>query len=346
MQRRMREISGTRTLSWEGGWPKKLGSGHFVGFLTRSLREGFLSRGAPIKLWRPSVDASALKGSSKKQANFIIRFSAHARVPCKDGVSEKEGAQQVRWERCEGRFPAFLARVLVPLMDSGAISLRGCVCSPPPPATYTGTAAFFDDVGIDLDVYLEPKAVGAPLSDQAIRELFVLMGAVQVRAPSALHMDQNLTARELCEPGSRALFSSEGLFSTALFPSEGHEGCVGADEPPIFKSTLKDYQRAGLSWMRARERARHASQEGWHRLNPLWSEWLLPVHSKLDSGNETATKRIYLKDSEGVIALRPPGACRPVRGGTSVLVADSLVASHRCMRNNEYEHARSTDHIA
>ena len=142
---------------WEDSWPKTLGHVHLVAYLTRGLREGYLSRGTPVKLHRPPVLHKSRGG--KRLENLIIRFSAEAKLPPQHcgsfastaataavaGSSSAEGhadeqeddetaANLARYETCEGRLPSEVARLLVPLMDSGAISLRGRVCSAPAPA--------------------------------------------------------------------------------------------------------------------------------------------------------------------------------------------------------------------
>jgi hypothetical protein len=124
------------------------------------LREGYLSRGTPVKLQRPPVLHKRRGG--KRLENLIIRFSAEAKLPPQHcgsfastaataaaaaaAVSSSAEGQQVeeedeetaanlaRYETCEGRLPSEVARLLAPLMDSGAISLRGRVCSAPAPA--------------------------------------------------------------------------------------------------------------------------------------------------------------------------------------------------------------------
>jgi hypothetical protein len=143
---------------WEDSWPKTLGHVHLVAYLTRGLREGYLSRGTPVKLQRPPVLHKSRGG--KRLENLIIRFSAEAKLPPQHcgsfastaatataaAVSSSAEGQQVededdetaanlaRYETCEGRLPSEVARLLAPLMDSGAISLQGRVCSAPAPA--------------------------------------------------------------------------------------------------------------------------------------------------------------------------------------------------------------------
>ena len=143
---------------WEDSWPKTLGHVHLVAYLTRGLREGYLSRGTPVKLHRPPVLHKSRGG--KRLENLIIRFFAEAKLPpqhCGSFAStaataavavvpssaegqqveeeDKETAANLaRYETCEGRLPSEVARLLAPLMDSGAISLRGRVCSAPAPA--------------------------------------------------------------------------------------------------------------------------------------------------------------------------------------------------------------------
>jgi len=71
---------GRAVCKWEGQWPMKLASLHVVAYLTRSLREGFLAPGAPLKLYRPPVPGKFLKSAAKRQISRIVRFSAEARV--------------------------------------------------------------------------------------------------------------------------------------------------------------------------------------------------------------------------------------------------------------------------
>jgi len=58
-----------------------------------------------------------------------------------------------------------------------SISLRGSVCSAPPPAAFSGKAAvLFEDVGVDLEIFLEKAALGKALDSSLITQLLVLLG--------------------------------------------------------------------------------------------------------------------------------------------------------------------------
>jgi len=123
--------NGSVACPWEESWPKKLGSRHCLAYLTRSLREGFLTRGDDVKLYRPPFPPGPLKGSSKRQLNLIVRFSAQARLPSriphKGGGGPPPrggGGRGGRWETCEGRLPTEIARVLAPLMDARVIRCK------------------------------------------------------------------------------------------------------------------------------------------------------------------------------------------------------------------------------
>ena len=160
----------------------KLASLHVVAYLTRSLREGFLAPGTPLTLSRPSLPSGSLK---RRQISRIVRFAAEARILHRGegaGKSKAGTGTQERLETCEGRLPTEVARVLAPLMDSGVISLRGSVCSPPPPAA-DKASMLFADVGIHLEILLNRPAVGRALDYDLMRQLLLLVGAEEVRAP-------------------------------------------------------------------------------------------------------------------------------------------------------------------
>lgn len=132
---------------WEESWPKKLGLRHIKAYLTRSLRMGFLERGAPLMFWRPRP--VPVKSVRKSQLQGIIRFAAEARVRPQAPAGEGEeglaqGAARNQYERCEGRLPTDVARVLAPLMDAGVIQVQGSVCSPPLPCTFSGESVLFE----------------------------------------------------------------------------------------------------------------------------------------------------------------------------------------------------------
>ena len=178
-------FAGRRSVcKWEGNLPMKLASLHVVAYLTRSLREGFLAPGTLLTLSRPSLPSGSLK---RRQISRIVRFAAEARVPHRGegaGKSKAGTGKQERLETCEGRLPTEVTRVLAPLMDSGVISLRGSVCSPPPPAADSGKASMlFADVGIHLEILLNRPAFGRALDYDLMRQLLVLVGAEEVRVP-------------------------------------------------------------------------------------------------------------------------------------------------------------------
>jgi len=51
------------------------------------------------------------------------------------------------------------------------------VCSAPPPAAFSGKAAvLFEDVGVDLEIFLEKAALGKALDSSLITQLLVLLG--------------------------------------------------------------------------------------------------------------------------------------------------------------------------
>ena len=176
-------FAGSRSVcKWDGHLPMTLASLHVVAYLTRSLREGFLAPGTPLTLSRPSLPSGSLK---RRQISRIVRFAAEARILHRGegaGKSKAGTGTQERLETCEGRLPTEVARVLAPLMDSGVISLRGSVCSPPPPAA-DKASMLFADVGIHLEILLNRPAVGRALDYDLMRQLLLLVGAEEVRAP-------------------------------------------------------------------------------------------------------------------------------------------------------------------
>ena len=176
-------FAGSRSVcKWDGHLPMTLASLHVVAYLTRSLREGFLAPGTQLTLSRPSLPSGSLK---RRQISRIVRFAAEARILHRGegaGKSKAGTGTQERLETCEGRLPTEVARVLAPLMDSGVISLRGSVCSPPPPAA-DKASMLFADVGIHLEILLNRPAVGRALDYDLMRQLLLLVGAEEVRAP-------------------------------------------------------------------------------------------------------------------------------------------------------------------
>lgn len=285
-------VAGTNTLKGsasETEWPKKIDSRVCTGFMLTGKNSGknLLSTGDIVtlegsKLMTTLSNSRGKRVSAPSAPSRIVRF--------------------VRKDREMGRLCANVSASLGPALQSGFVFAEGKIILAPK------KARIHAEVVMDLSIYVTKDAfegeaaqkaaeAGMPGVDSTENEqaASAMEKGIDARRIHVINLVSNL---KLCEPPepqdtmfpvARATTEAEDAGTVAEEHAEAYYRTVDeideqdakAFQPPKhLLSTLREYQRAGVGWMVAREKlgslANSSGVNSDFMMNPLWKKRVFP----------------------------------------------------------------------
>lgn len=270
-------------------WPKKIASRLCTGFMLASGKKNILSAGDEVILEpsQPPRNGTGLSGRGKRGNTSLVGQSRIVRF--------------VKKGRELGRLGADVAASLGPALQSGFVVTTGKVIVAP------RVAKIHAEVILDVSVYITKEAF-AGKADQDAAECGVSVLDSSAKGENVAN-DKGVDARRvnvinlistlnLCEPPEkpevdfpmgRALQEDEDAGTIPEEHAEAYyrtvdeidKGAANSFTPPKHLScTLREYQRAGVGWMVARENFGSCADAGEANvdfmLNPLWKKRVFP----------------------------------------------------------------------